>query len=1090
MNWRRINQLSRHVSPRRLFRVGTACGRSAVITGDHNFYALREGSLKLLRTEEIKRGDYLPIPRSINGPRLPLEHIDLASVLIDSNERSYFATLPPEAHSSNTFADRFSYGKRFRVIKYGERVGLADALQVVNEPELQASLRVGAYSGANAILRQLISDRFLRLIGYYIAEGHAEKNYFILSTADERIIDDIRTEAAERGFTVSHRPDTYDYQCNSALWTDVMRSWCGKISHTKRLPPFWPQLADGQLAQLLRAYFSADGGVEKAIVSATTVSGALASDILYALLRFGIVARMRRRTVKIPNRDQRGLAWRITISGRENLIRFSKRIGFVLPRKSAALAAVISPKANTNVDIIPLPGRGIRSLRVSLNLLQRDVAKGIGVNRSFLSMIERGKHHPSVDVAARLVSFFAPLAKKNDGVAAEVARWRSLLNLFWSPVEELSAMPGERHVYDFSIEENETFLAGSGGMFVHNTFTMANVIAQVKKPTLVIAHNKTLAAQLCNEFREFFPSNAVEYFVSYYDYYQPEAYLPSSDTYIEKEAMINQEIDRLRHAATQALLTRDDVVIVASVSCIYGLGAPETYEKMHMRLKIGQAVTRGDILRHLVTMQFERTTADLKRGSFRNRGDVFEIMPVSEEIVYRVELSGQKIGAILAIDPVSRKLRERLKEAWVFPAKHFITAGPQRDAAIKAIRAELKERLAELTKEGKLLEVERLERRTNFDLAMLREVGYCHGIENYSRHLSGRAPGSPSESLLAYFPKDFITFIDESHVTVPQIQGMYFGDAARKKNLIEYGFRLPSAADNRPLTFDEFEARVPQAVFVSATPSEFEFKHSAQVVEQVIRPTGLVDPAITVLPVTAKEGRKSQIDDLLERIPDRVKRKERTLVTTLTKKMAEDLTDYMVERKIKVAYLHSDVKTIDRVKILTDLRRGVYDVLVGVNLLREGLDLPEVTLIAILDADKEGFLRSETSLIQTIGRAARNVRGEVILYADAITGSMRRAMAETERRRNKQIAFNAEHGITPRTIEKAIKDIMEGFGKKEAERAKRIAALDTVGESLPPEEIIVKKEKEMRLAAKNLEFELAAVLRDEIRVLKKSLQKK
>ncbi|MBI4458345.1 excinuclease ABC subunit UvrB, partial [Candidatus Uhrbacteria bacterium] len=611
-------------------------------------------------------------------------------------------------------------------------------------------------------------------------------------------------------------------------------------------------------------------------------------------------------------------------------------------------------------------------------------------------------------------------------------------------------------------------VTGSG-----KTYTVAEVIAKVKKPALVIAHNKTLAAQLCNEVREFFPENAVEYFVSYYDYYQPEAYLPHSDTYIEKEAMINEEIDRLRHAATQALLTRDDVVIVASVSCIYGLGAPEAYKKMHMRLQLGQIVTRGDIMRHLVTMQFERTTADLKRGSFRNRGDVFEIMPVSEEIVYRVELADQKIAAILAIDPVSRKMRERLKEAWVFPAKHFITAGPDRDRAIKAIKLEMKERLAQLQKEGKLLEVERLERRTNFDMAMLREVGYCHGIENYSRHLSGRAPGAPPDSLLAYFPEDFIAFIDESHVTVPQIEGMQHGDAVRKKTLIEYGFRLPSAADNRPLTFKEFEERVPQAVFVSATPGPFEFKHSDQVVEQVIRPTGLVDPAITVLPVTAAEGQKSQIDDLLERIPERVKRKERVLVTTLTKKMAEDLTDYLLERKIKVAYLHSDIKTIDRVRILTALRRGEYDVLVGVNLLREGLDLPEVTLIAILDADKEGFLRSETSLIQTIGRAARNVRGEVILYADAVTGSMRRAMAETERRRAKQIAHNKEHGITPKTIEKAIKDIMQDLGKKEAERAKRVAALDTVGETLPAEEIIAKKEKEMRQAAKNLEFELA-----------------
>ena len=627
-------------------------------------------------------------------------------------------------------------------------------------------------------------------------------------------------------------------------------------------------------------------------------------------------------------------------------------------------------------------------------------------------------------------------------------------------------------------------VTGSG-----KTFTMANVIAELGRPALVIAHNKTLAAQLCNEFREFFPENAVEYFVSYYDYYQPEAYLPTSDTYIEKEAMINDEIDRLRHAATQALLTRRDVIIVASVSCIYGLGAPETYEKMHLRLRRGAAVTRGDLMRHLIQMQFERTTADLTRGSFRLRGEVFEIMPVSEELIYRVELENQKVAEIAAIDPLTRKIVEKTEEVWVFPAKHFITAGPERDRAIRDIRDELKERLAQLVQEGKLLEAERLERRTNFDLAMLREIGFCHGIENYSRHLAGRPPGSPPDTLLAYFPDDFLVFIDESHVTVPQVQGMQNGDAARKKSLIEYGFRLPSAADNRPLTFPEFQERVPQAVFVSATPGPFEYRESQQVVEQVVRPTGLVDPKITICPVTERGPAKGQIADLIERIEERVKLKERVLATTLTKKMAEDLTDYLKERGIKVAYMHSDIKTIDRVKILTDFRKGEYDVLVGVNLLREGLDLPEVTLIAILDADKEGFLRSETSLIQTIGRAARNVRGEVVLYADEMTGSMRRAIKETERRREKQIAYNRDHGITPKTIIKAIKDIMEGLGKREAERAKRIAALDTAGETLPIEEVIAKKEKEMRQAAKNLEFELAAILRDELKALRKDAAK-
>jgi excinuclease ABC subunit B len=623
-------------------------------------------------------------------------------------------------------------------------------------------------------------------------------------------------------------------------------------------------------------------------------------------------------------------------------------------------------------------------------------------------------------------------------------------------------------------------VTGSG-----KTFTMANVIRNVGKPTLVIAHNKTLAAQLCNEFREFFPKNAVEYFVSYYDYYQPEAYLPTTDTYIEKEAMINQEIDRLRHAATQALLTRPDVIIVASVSCIYGLGAPAAYKEMHLRLRRGQPATRQDILRHLVQTQFERTTTELKRGSFRSRGDVIEIMPASEEVIIRVELDRQTVGVILLIDPVTRRLRERRDEVWVYPAKHFITPGPERNRAIKAIRGELKERLDVFVREGKLLEAERLERRTNFDLAMLQEVGYCHGIENYSRHLSGRGPGEPPETLLDYFPEDFLVFIDESHVTVPQIQGMYNGDQARKKTLIEYGFRLPSAIDNRPLKFDEFEAKVPQTVYVSATPSVYEFRVSQQVVEQVIRPTGLVDPKITVLPVTESGGKPGQIDDLIKRAVEHAEAHERVLVTTLTKKMAEDLTEFLKDKSIKVAYLHSDIATIDRIRILTEFRRGVCDVLVGVNLLREGLDLPEVTLVAILDADKEGFLRSETSLIQTIGRAARNIKGEVVLYADGITGSMKRAIDETNRRRERQLAYNTEHGITPKTIQKKIKDIMEGMAKSDEKRAKQILALEAAPEDRPVEEIIAEKEKQMLRAAKDLEFELATILRDEIRELKR-----
>jgi excinuclease ABC subunit B len=651
-------------------------------------------------------------------------------------------------------------------------------------------------------------------------------------------------------------------------------------------------------------------------------------------------------------------------------------------------------------------------------------------------------------------------------------------------------------------------VTGSG-----KTFTVANVIAKINKPTLVIAHNKTLAAQLCNEFREFFPDNAVEYFVSYYDYYQPEAYLPRTDTYIEKEAMINDEIDRLRHAATQALLTRRDVIIVASVSCIYGLGAPETYEKIVLHLAKDQIVTRGDLLGQLITMQFNRTNSDLKRGEFRLRGETLEIMPVNQEIIYRVESSAQKIVKIFAIDPVTRKIKDEPADVWIFPAKHFVTLGPERERAFKTIKEELKDRLEYFNKNGKLLEAERLERRTNYDLEMIKEVGYCHGIENYSRHLSGRAAGEPPETLLDYFDRsnqrspafrqgrethskewtpqssDWLLVIDESHVTVPQLSGMYEGDASRKRALVDFGFRLPSAADNRPLKFPEFEKRMPQTIYTSATPADYELKHSGQIVEQIIRPTGLIDPEIIVRPITPKNpGEKSQVDDLMERIADRVKRNERVLVTTLTKKMAEDLSEYLAEKKFKVNYIHSEVETLDRIKILTEFRRGKFDILVGVNLLREGLDLPEVTLVAILDADKEGFLRSETSLIQTIGRAARNVRGQVLLYADQMTGSMERAIRETERRRKLQTEYNKKNNITPKTIQKAIKDIVGEENKKQKTRDEKILELDLIGEKgKNVEEIIKEKERQMKAAARELQFELAAILRDEIKELKKKI---
>ncbi|MBI4317938.1 MAG: excinuclease ABC subunit UvrB [Chloroflexi bacterium] len=618
-------------------------------------------------------------------------------------------------------------------------------------------------------------------------------------------------------------------------------------------------------------------------------------------------------------------------------------------------------------------------------------------------------------------------------------------------------------------------VTGSG-----KTFTMANVIERVHRPTLVLAHNKTLAAQLYAEFKECFPYNAVEYFVSYYDYYQPEAYIPRTDTYIEKDAMINDEIDRLRHAATQALFTRRDVIIVASVSCIYSLGEPEEYNQVVVSLRKGETRNRDKVLRFLTDIHYERNDVNFVRGKFRVRGDTLEIHPSYEELAIRVEFFGDEVERIVEIDPLTGEILIERDQVDIYPAKHFVTTRERLVEAIADIRVELDERLAELESQGNVLEAARLKQRTLFDIEMLQETGYCAGVENYSRHLSRRAPGSQPWTLLDYFPDDFLIFVDESHMSLPQVRGMYHGDLARKKVLVEYGFRLPSALDNRPLRFSEFERHIRQAVFVSATPGPYEYEHSQQVVEQLIRPTGLIDPGIEVKPT------KGQIDDLLQQIHQRVTRGERGLVTTLTKRMAEDLADYLREMGIKVHYLHSEIETLERVAILRDLRLGVYDVVVGINLLREGLDLPEVSLVAILDADKEGFLRSEGSLIQTIGRAARHVDGQVIMYADTVTDSMRKAIEETYRRRKVQLVHNETHGITPVGIRKAIKDITD--------RVKMVAESRPtyeVGTGISKAEItrlIKDLESQMKAAAKNLEFETAALIRDQIIELRRSLE--
>jgi len=626
-------------------------------------------------------------------------------------------------------------------------------------------------------------------------------------------------------------------------------------------------------------------------------------------------------------------------------------------------------------------------------------------------------------------------------------------------------------------KRHQTLLGATG---TGKTFTISNVIQQVKKPTLIMAHNKTLAGQLYSEFKEFFPNNAVEYFVSYYDYYQPEAYVPQTDTYIEKDSSINDEIDKLRHSATSALFEREDVIIIASVSCIYGLGSPEEYREMVVSIRTGMEIERNQLLRKLVDVQYERNDVSFTRGTFRVRGDVVEIFPASrDEHCIRVEFFGDEIDRIREVDALTGEILSDREHVAIFPASHFVTREEKMRKAIENIEKELEERLALLRAEDKLLEAQRLEQRTRYDLEMMREMGFCSGIENYSRHLTLREAGATPYTLLDYFPEDFLLVVDESHVTLPQVRGMYNGDQARKGVLVEHGFRLPSALDNRPLRFEEYENRVHQAIYVSATPGPYELEHTPEMVEQIIRPTGLLDPLIDVRPI---EG---QIDNLIDEIQDRIARDERVLVTTLTKKMSEDLTAYLKEMGLKVEYLHSEIKTLERIEIIRELRKGTYDVLIGINLLREGLDIPEVSLVAILDADKEGFLRSERSLIQTIGRAARNANGHVIMYADHVTDSMKKAIDETQRRRALQMAYNEEHGITPQTIIKKIPDVIRATQVAEEEESYVTKA--TKGKKLTKaerEQLLASLEVEMKEAAKALDFERAAELRDTIFELK------
>ena len=1065
--WRAVSSFIRHPSPATLYRLQTACGRRVTVTGDHNFWVLRAGGLQLLQTKEIQSGDYLPLPVSLPSPAAPLGTVSLTETLRDEKVYAHV-----ELSSSNQ--PTLSRSKRWRVEQRGEGILSAELpLTLAKNLHLKNSNKYSFPTELN------ITADWLSLIGVYVAEGHATDRYVLLSAQEPEWQQKVKQIIRGLDFHFNVRANG-DLQISSALLSRILARWCGRSARHKRLPDFWLQLSNQQLGRVLSAYFAGDGGVEAEGVSCTTVSKLLADDLLWALTRFGIWARVRHRQLRKPDGTPTS-AWVIAVTGRENLKQFAQWIGFAHATKQKRfenlLAHLEQRPSNTNVDLIPVSGTQLKELRQLLGWLKSDLGRAMHTSQPSISMFEREQRRPSRQVWQRLISSLKSESEANPFVD----RLGSFLNCRWTQIKKIEgSAPTSEFVYDLSVADWETFAAGFGGLFVHNTFSIAKVIEKVQRPTLVIAHNKTLAAQLYQEFKTFFPENAVEYFVSYYDYYQPEAYVPASDTYIEKEATINEEIDRLRLSATRALFERRDVVVVASVSCIYGLGDPDAYYDMILFVEPGQHTTREQLLQKLVELQYERSDVEFDRGSFRVRGDVVEVYPSYQDRAYRIELWGDEVDAVSTIDPLLGEVLEKhTSRVPIYPKTHYVMTKPTIRRAIKTIREELEWWEPKLIQEGKLVEAQRLHQRTMYDLEMIKEMGFCRGIENYSRHLTGKPPGAPPPTLLDYLHEDTIVVIDESHQTVPQVRGMFHGDQSRKKTLVEYGFRLPSAMDNRPLNFEEFEERIGQTIYVSATPGPYELtKSGGEVVEQIIRPTGLTDPVVDVRPV------KGQIDDLLEECRRRAERDERVLVTTLTKKMAEDLTEYFTEVGVRVRYLHSDIETLERIKILRDLRRGEFDVLVGINLLREGLDLPEVSLVAILDADKEGFLRSESSLIQTMGRAARNANGRAILYADRVTDSMRRAIGETDRRRAIQVEYNREHGIAPQTIVKPVEATL--VTAYEADYFKVPLELEAFEEYSRDkiEGTIARLEGEMRLAAKAMEFERAAELRDRIKYLR------
>jgi excinuclease ABC B subunit len=1093
--WKPILQLIRHSSLEALYQIKTTCGREITVTGDHNFWVLRDGKFVLLPTDQLKNTDYIPLPLEISGPEEDLSHINILPILKEEklyiNGRPFIIKALSEKRPKEIIIAMNKYyafpSQRFYEIKNNVRPGmlfktayqLAQSLEIDFPFENITQLRVGPYfCKYNLPVKLPISNELLQLFGYYLAEGTSllKSEYFQIANPNSFLQRKIKCILKKLKLHCS--PSKNILYVGSKIHALLFYKLMGRNAPFKKLPEFWPNLSKKQLGLLLRAYFDGDGGAfpEEGRVAATTISKKLAFDLGYALFRFGIWARISK-----SEKNRKKDAWEVVISGNENLLKFKQCIGFNLPRQQKNLEELVRETKKSKMDIVPTFGKTIKNRRSDFEISQQFLANFSGVSRENLSAIETERSNPHRETFKKIIKAFIKFDKKNKKGVSLDKKLKTFLSCRWTKIKEIKQINSENdYVYDFSVKNNETFLAGFGGLFVHNTFTMAKVIENVQKPTLVVSPNKTLCAQLFQEFKDFFPDAGVHFFTSYYDYYQPEAYIPQTDTYIEKDAKINEEIDRLRHAAVQDLLTRDDVIIVASVSCIYNIGSPEDYQQVSLEIKSGQKIKRRDLLSRLTSLQYQRNDFDFRPGTFRVRGNIIDVYLVTGKEILRIEFFGDEIEKIsISKDPLNPEFKVYSLKFKVFPAHFWVTPQEKIKIAMENIKLELQEQLKKLKKQKKLLEAQRLEQRTNYDLEMMKETGYCHGIENYSRHLEFRKPGEAPYTLLDYFGysqpsdinsrhSDYIIFIDESHMTLPQLHAMANQDRARKETLIEYGFRLPSAIDNRPLTFKEFEEKVNQLIYVSATPADEERKKAGKkfIIEQLIRPTGLLEPSIEIRPI------RNQVKDLVKEIKKRVEKKQRTLVLTLTKRLAEALSDYLADEGIKTQWLHSEVKTLERPQILKELREGKYDVLVGINLLREGLDLPEVALIAILDADKEGFLRSETTLIQTMGRAARHLEGHVILYADKITKSMAAAIKEVKRRRKIQLEYNKKHKITPQPIIKPIREWP--FARREKEIVSEFWMIRD-------KELL---EKEMKEAAKNLDFERAAEIRDLIKRIK------